>query len=176
MGMRELVPRGFLITCILKLLNTGPKHGYEIIKSIKEETGWKPSPGAVYPTLHELKKSGLIEEKRVERRIYYKLTTEGKIATKKIEENMKEMRNKFHNLINIMGQIIGLKESELKRIMEIHEKRGKESFLLLSEDIRMAMIKATDIIVKIAKNKKKHKKLKNLLDDLRIKLEKIEGE
>ena len=176
MRMKELAPRGFLTTCILKLLKTGPKHGYEIIKSIKEETGWGPSPGAVYPTLHELKKKGLIEEKRVERRISYKLTPEGKLITEKIEENMKIMKDKFCNFISIMGQILGLKESELRRMIEIHGKKGKGSFLLLPEDIRMSMIKAKDLILKITKDEKKHKKLKRLLNDLRIKLEKIEGE
>jgi DNA-binding PadR family transcriptional regulator len=176
MKIRDLVPHGLLITCIFKLLNTGPKHGYEIIKSIKEETGWKPSPGAVYPTLHELKKRGLIEEKKVERRISYKLTAEGKIAAEKIEENMEEMKNKFHNFIETMGQIIGLKESELRRMIEIHEKKVRGSFLLLPEDIRMTMIKISDLITKIVKDKEKHKKLKCLLDDLRTKLEKIEGE
>jgi DNA-binding PadR family transcriptional regulator len=172
----KIVPRGFLKLYILKMLKSGPKHGYEIIKLVENETGWNPSPGAVYPTLHELKKRGFIEEKKVERRIFYKLTTEGKITTEKLEENMKEMKNKFYNFINIMGQVIGLKESELKRIMEIHEKKGRDSLLFLSEDVRMAMIKVSNLIFKIARDKKKHKKLKNLLDDLRIKLEKIEGE
>jgi DNA-binding PadR family transcriptional regulator len=174
--MKELAPRGFLTTCILKLLKTGPKHGYEIIKSINKETGWEPSPGAVYPTLHNLKKKGLIEGKKCERRISYKLTNEGRITVKKIEENMKEMKNKLHSFIGIMGQILGVKDSELKGMIEIHEKKETGSFLLLPRDIRMQMIKARELIFKVAKDKKKHKKLKNLLDEVRIKLEKIEGE
>lgn len=176
MKMKELAPRGFLTICILKLLKTGPKHGYEIIKSIKEETGWKPSPGAVYPTLHDLKKKGLIEEKKVERRISYKLTNEGKAIAEKIDENMKIMKDKFYNFINIMGQILGLKESELRRMMETHARNGKGSFLLLPEDIRLSMIKTKNLILKIAKDEEKYKKLKKLLDDLKIKLEKLEGE
>jgi len=176
MSMKDLAPRGFLTTCILKLLKIGPKHGYEIIKSIKEETGWEPSPGAVYPTLHKLKKKGLIEEKRSERRISYKLTTEGRITAEKIEENMKEMKNKFHSFIGIMGQILGVKDSELRRMMEVHEKKVKGNFLLLPEDIRIRMIRTREQMFKVAKDKKKHKKLKSLLDEVRIKLGKIEGE
>ncbi len=176
MSMKDLAPRGFLTTCILKLLRNGPKHGYEIIKCIKEDTGWKPSPGAVYPTLHGLKKKGLIEEKKDERRISYSLTTKGKEMTKKVEESMKDMKDKFWNFANIMGQILGVKESELRRMMEIHERKERGGFLLLPEDIRMTMIKISDLIAKIVKDKKKHKKLKCLLDDLRTKLEKIEGE
>jgi DNA-binding PadR family transcriptional regulator len=176
MKMKELAPRGFLTTCILKLLKTGPKHGYEIIKTIKKETGWEPSPGAVYPTLHNLKKKGLIEEKKVERRISYKLTTKGMEMTEKIEESMKDMKERFWNFISIMGQILGVKESELRRIMEIHEKKGRDNFLILPEGIRISMIKSRNLIFKITKDRKKHKKLKTLLDEVKIKLEKIDGE
>jgi DNA-binding PadR family transcriptional regulator len=174
--MKELAPRGFLTTCILKLLKTGPKHGYEIIKSIKEETGWRPSPGAVYPTLHDLKKRGLIEEKKSERRISYKLTTEGKEMTGKIEENMKEMKEKFSNLIGIMGQILGVKDSELERMMDIHGKKETGNFLLLTEDIRKQIVKTREVIFKITKDEKKHKNLKNILDELYLKLKKLDGE
>jgi DNA-binding PadR family transcriptional regulator len=174
--MKDLAPRGFLTTCILKSLKDGPKHGYELIKTIKEETGWEPSPGAVYPTLHDLKKRGLIEEKKSERRISYKLTTEGKEMTGKIEENMKEMKEKFSNLIGIMGQILGVKDSELERMMDIHGKKEADGFLLLTGDIRKQMFKTRDLISKIAKDKKKHKNLKNVLDELNFKLKKIEGE
>jgi DNA-binding PadR family transcriptional regulator len=160
----------------MKLLKTGPKHGYEIIKSIKEETGWEPSPGAVYPTLHKLKKKGLIEEKKVDRRISYKLTTEGKITVEKIEENMKEMKEKFHNFISIMGQILGVKESEMKKMVEIHSRKGKDSFLLLPKDIKISMFKTRNLILKIAKDKSKHKKIERILKKTRIELEKIEGE
>jgi DNA-binding PadR family transcriptional regulator len=176
MKMKELVPRGFLTICILKSLKNKPKHGYEIIKSIKEETGWKPSPGAVYPTLHDLKKKDLIEEKKEGRRISYKLTNKGKEMTEKVEESMKEIKNKFHSFIGVIGQIIGVEESELRRIMEIHNKKGKGSFLFLPTDIKISIFKTRDLILKIPKDKKKHKELKKVLDEVKIKLEKIEGE
>jgi DNA-binding PadR family transcriptional regulator len=175
MKIRDLAPRGFLTTCILKLLRTGPKHGYDIIKSIESETGWKPSPGAVYPTLHDLKKKGLIEEKKVERRISYKLTTEGKITVEKIEENMKEMKERFHNFISIMGQILGVKEPELRKMMEVHGKKGRDSFLFLPKDIKILMFKTRNLILKIAKDKSKHKEIERILKKTRMELEKIKG-
>jgi Fe-S cluster assembly ATPase SufC len=96
--------------------------------------------------------------------------------TEKIEESMKNMKEKFWNFTSIMGQILGVKESELRRIMEIHERKERGVFLLLPEDIRMNIIKTRNLMFKIAKDKEKHKKLKIFLDELRIKLEKIEGE
>lgn len=174
MKITELVPRGFLTTCILKSLVNKPKHGYEIIKSIKEKTGWEPSPGSIYPTLHDLKKKGLIEEKKEGRRISYRLTTKGKEMAEKVEESMKEMKNKFHSFISVIGQIIGVEESELRRIMEIHE--GKDGFLLLPAGIKISMFKTRNLILKISKDKKNHKKLKKILDDLYFKLKNLEGE
>jgi DNA-binding PadR family transcriptional regulator len=176
MEMKELAPRGFLTMCILKSLKDGPKHGYELIKSIKEETGWGPSPGAVYPALHHLKKQGLIDEEKEGRRISYRLTNEGEAIVEKIEENMKEMKSKFHNFINIMGQILEIKESELKKIKEIHNNKERRGFIFLPTDIKNSLFKTRDLISKISQNKKKHKNLKNVLDELYFKLKKLDGE
>jgi DNA-binding PadR family transcriptional regulator len=176
MKIKDIAPRGFLTACILKSLKNGSKHGYELIKSIKEETGWEPSPGAVYPTLHHLKKQGLIDEEKNERRISYKLTIKGKEMTEKIEENMKNMKEKFSNLIGIMGQILGIKDSELERMMNVHGKKEDGGFLLLTGDIRKQMVKTRELILKITKDKKKHKNLKNVLDELYLKLKKLDGE
>jgi phage-related tail protein len=96
--------------------------------------------------------------------------------TEKIEENMKEMKEKFSNLIGIMEQILGVKDSELERMMDIHGKKEANSFLLLTGDIRKQMFKTRDLISKIAKDKKKHKNLKNILDELYLKLKKLDGE
>ena len=40
----------------------GPMHGYQIMSEIEERSGgaWRPSPGAVYPTLSQLDDEGLI--------------------------------------------------------------------------------------------------------------------
>src|SRR5450830_1947302 len=45
--------RGDLPLIVLALIETSPRHGYEIIKAIEERCGgaYAPSPGAVYPTL-----------------------------------------------------------------------------------------------------------------------------
>jgi hypothetical protein len=96
--------------------------------------------------------------------------------TEKVEESMKEMKNKFHSFISVIGQIMGVDESELRRIMEIHKGKEKGGFLLLPTDIKILMFKTRNLILEIAKDKEKHKKLKKVLDEVKIKLEKIEGE
>jgi len=49
-------------TAVLLLLGQQPMHGYQIIQAITERTqgAWRPSPGAVYPTLAQLEDEGLV--------------------------------------------------------------------------------------------------------------------
>ena len=174
--MKKLVPRGFLRSHILRLLKSGPKHGYEIIKLIERETGWSPSPGAVYPTLHELMKSGFVTkpENKNKRRIYYKLTKKGILLTEKLEKSMSEMKDKFSNFIGVMSQILEINETELRNIVQKHEQKG--SFFLLPEEIRQLVFKSENSLIKIARDKSKHKELKKILSEFEIKLKKLAGE
>lgn len=67
---KNLMPRGFLKFYILKTLKNSPKHGYDLMKSIERSSGWRPSPGAIYPMLKRLKKLKYIEEQKQKNRIY----------------------------------------------------------------------------------------------------------
>jgi DNA-binding PadR family transcriptional regulator len=76
------VPKGYLRSRVLKLLNEKPMSGAEIIREIEDSTSmmWKPSPGSVYPLLSWLLDSGytreLSDSEAGVRR--YELTDEGK--------------------------------------------------------------------------------------------------
>ncbi|MGH3896762.1 MAG: PadR family transcriptional regulator [Pseudonocardiaceae bacterium] len=50
-------------TALLLLLAEQPMHGYQLMQAITERTSgaWRPSPGAVYPTLSQLEDEGLID-------------------------------------------------------------------------------------------------------------------
>ena len=68
---------------ILALIAEHPRYGYDILHSLAEVSdGWRPSPGTIYPILHDLSKRGWIVKKEVEhegrRRIIYKLGAKGK--------------------------------------------------------------------------------------------------
>lgn len=71
--------RGEVRLVFLEILKEGPKHGYEIIRTLEERSGGRyvPSPGSVYPTLQYLEEAGWIaSETQGERRVY-RLTEEG---------------------------------------------------------------------------------------------------
>ena len=73
--------RGEVRWLILDALSEQPRHGYEVIQTIKSRSGggYSPSPGTVYPTLQMLEEMELVtstEEKRG--RKVYALTDKGK--------------------------------------------------------------------------------------------------
>lgn len=66
---------------ILMALSLKPRHGYEIMKQVKEDSleRIKLGPGSLYTAIKQLTEDGLIEEVEGEdsRRRYYKLTKKG---------------------------------------------------------------------------------------------------
>jgi len=81
---REL-KKGSAELLILSLVESKPRHGYEISKLIETRSGGvlRFNVASLYPLLYRLEKRGWIQGKWVEkagqrRRRYYKLTTEGK--------------------------------------------------------------------------------------------------
>lgn len=59
---RGRAQRGDVRTALLLLLAEQPMHGYQLMQAITERTSgaWRPSPGAIYPTLSQLEDEGLI--------------------------------------------------------------------------------------------------------------------
>src|SRR6266850_1692069 len=81
---REL-KKGSAELMILSLIETRPRHGYEISKLIEARSGGALSfhVASLYPLLYRLEKRGWLEGRWVEkagqrRRRYYTLTTEGR--------------------------------------------------------------------------------------------------
>jgi DNA-binding PadR family transcriptional regulator len=76
--------RGYLRIAVLALLSRNSRHGYEIMKQIKERTGgfWRPTAGGIYPILQSLEESGYIEGKwdaqRRRKRKTYQITETGR--------------------------------------------------------------------------------------------------
>jgi DNA-binding PadR family transcriptional regulator len=76
--------RGYLRIAVLTLLSRKPRHGYDIMKEIKERTGgfWRPTAGGIYPILQSLEESGHIEGKwdahQRRKRKTYRITETGR--------------------------------------------------------------------------------------------------
>jgi len=79
-GRRGRAKRGEARYILLDALRDGPKHGYEMIKTLEERSAGQyiPSPGTVYPTLQYLEDRGLVRAKQDAERRVYQLTEAGK--------------------------------------------------------------------------------------------------
>ena len=78
---------------ILSLLAEGPKHGYQLMKEMKERSGgvYSASAGSVYPTLQQLEDEGLIVAEMQGGRRVYSLTEEGRRELAKDPDAVREI-------------------------------------------------------------------------------------
>ena len=83
--------RGVLRFLILQSLSEKPMHGYEIMKNLGEEFGgfYRPSAGAIYPTLEALEDEGYVIGEEKEGKKVYSVTSKGIEFMKKSEDKVK---------------------------------------------------------------------------------------
>jgi DNA-binding PadR family transcriptional regulator len=79
--MAPVFAYGQLRLYLLSLLESGPKHGYELITALSDRFGgtYRPSPGTVYPRLARLEEEGLVERTDDGRKGTYALTEAGRL-------------------------------------------------------------------------------------------------
>lgn len=104
------------------LLESGEKHGYQIIKDIEKITGKKPTTSHIYPFLEKLKERGMasVEEKEDRGKKIYKLTEEG-------EDIVKEQLDAFSEILKtaIEGEIRECENCGCEIYSGGHEEAGK---------------------------------------------------
>jgi len=107
---REL-KKGSAELLILSLLETRPRHGYEISQLIETQSGGTLTfnIASFYPLLYRLEKRGWIQGRWVEkqgqrRRRYYKLTPAGRGI-------LKQQRSTWLEFVEAMQRITGLKHA-----------------------------------------------------------------
>ena len=71
--------KGDLKYVILDLLKDRPRHGYDIIRELEEQSlgTYKPSPGAVYPTLQMFEDMGYTTSTEMDGKKTYTITEQG---------------------------------------------------------------------------------------------------
>src|SRR5215211_1969877 len=93
---RGRAQRGDVRTAILLVLADQPMHGYQIMQAMGDRTGgaWRPSPGAVYPTIAQLEDEGLVTTQEEGGRRSVTLTSEGQAY---LEERSARLGDPFSN-------------------------------------------------------------------------------
>ncbi len=59
-AVTERMVKSFLDLFVLDLLNGGAKHGYELMRELKNKTGTRIGAGTLYPLLYELEEQKLV--------------------------------------------------------------------------------------------------------------------
>lgn len=82
--------RGSVKYDILRILWDGPRHGYDLMRTIEEERGYRPSPGSVYPALQMLEEGDFLTGQDVDGKRVYTITDKGSELLAKHRESMPE--------------------------------------------------------------------------------------
>jgi DNA-binding PadR family transcriptional regulator len=69
--------RGSIKYDILGILWDGPRHGYDIMLTIEEQRGYRPSPGSIYPALQMLEEGDFLTGQDVDGKRVYTITDKG---------------------------------------------------------------------------------------------------
>jgi DNA-binding PadR family transcriptional regulator len=90
------VPRGLLRHLSFQFLRKSPMSGSEIVDRIEEYTGWRPSPGSIYPLLSHMQEAGLIqpyedEDPALKR---FELTDMGRARAEEMLAHDEQMKNR----------------------------------------------------------------------------------
>ena len=95
--MPAVFAHGALRLYLLALLESGPKHGYELINALSDRFGgtYSPSAGTIYPRLGKLEEEGLVATRTEGRRTNYSITPAGRV----------ELDNRRDELVGVENDI-----------------------------------------------------------------------
>ncbi len=84
---------GEIRLALLSMLESGPKHGYELMKELETKSGgiYKASAGAIYPALQQLEDEGLVSSDQPSGKRTYSLTDAGTAELQREAETVKKI-------------------------------------------------------------------------------------
>lgn len=137
--------RGDIKFLLLEALKEGPKHGYEIIQGFEGRfSGYRPSPGSVYPTLQMLEEGGFVTSEEVDGKKVYTITEAGlKLLEERGERSFEEAPGMKQNveLWKSLGKLAaavteGARNSDedaRKQIADILNQARRDVYAILAE-------------------------------------------
>ncbi|MDQ3042217.1 MAG: PadR family transcriptional regulator [Acidobacteriota bacterium] len=137
--------RGDIKFHLLEILKETPRHGYEIINKLENQSGgYRPSPGSVYPTLQMLEEGGYLTSEQIEGKKVYTITDEGikfleDRGAKPFEAHPKmaqafEIRKSLMKFGSaVMDGVRDGDEETVKKISEVINKAKRDVYSILAE-------------------------------------------
>jgi DNA-binding PadR family transcriptional regulator len=132
--------KGDLKYVLLELIKDTPRHGYDVIRELEEQSHgmYKPSPGVIYPTLQMLEEMGYAVSSEQEGKKVYTITAAGrevlekKNVTSDLRGQIKRrwsfknigktimVMKEYHALEDLLGRVVrGQDADKLQRIRDI---------------------------------------------------------
>jgi DNA-binding PadR family transcriptional regulator len=149
-GMRRM-RRGVLKFALLKLLDELPRHGYDLIRAVREK-GWGGGPGSVYPLLGALEAAGLIAGRDEGDRRIYEITERGRQLLgehavdlerwlhddeeeETDDDRSSQVRDSARRLMQAIWQLGPTSKPEtIERVCELLKEARKQIYELLAEE------------------------------------------
>jgi len=112
------VPRGFLVYGSLSYMKENAKSGIELMDEIESNTGWRPSPGSIYPLLKRLRNEGFIQpiESETQGLKQFTLTEQGRQYLDELGKKRDEIRDKYHTIRRLWFKLYGNMSEELYQV------------------------------------------------------------
>jgi len=142
--------RGDLKYEILEALLEGPRHGYDIMLTIEQKRGLRPSPGSIYPALQMLEDGDFVRSTERDGKRTYEITDKGRGLYEQREPETHDMpwgNPAFYATVaEAMRQVHGIKDAakriaksgniELyKKAIEVLDKARRELLDILADHV-----------------------------------------
>jgi len=104
-GGRRFFDHGALRLVVLGLVGEEPRHGYDIIRLMKErfQGAYSPSPGSIYPILAQLADAGLMQAETQGQRKLFTLTEAGKAYLEEKRPEFEAIKTQLDETANPIG-------------------------------------------------------------------------
>jgi DNA-binding PadR family transcriptional regulator len=141
--------KGDLKYVILELIKDTPRHGYDIIRELEEQSygTYKPSPGVIYPTLQMLEEMGHAFSIEQEGKRTYTITEEGRKFLAKQKNHADGVRSQIKrkwSFKNIGKMVMVMKEYHEMEHLLSQAVRGQDPDKM--QRIRDILVQAYDDI------------------------------
>jgi DNA-binding PadR family transcriptional regulator len=140
--------KGDLKYVILELIKDTPRHGYDIIRELEEQSYgfYKPSPGVIYPTLQMLEEMGYASSTEQEGKRVYAITESGRefLAKKNVGNGVKSRVKQRWSFKNIGKMAMVMKEYHALESLIGRGIRGQDADKM--QRIRDVLIQTYDAI------------------------------
>jgi DNA-binding PadR family transcriptional regulator len=124
--MSPVFRHGKLRLYLLKLLDEAPRHGYEVIRLLRDRFlgVYAPSPGTIYPRLTRLEEEGLVTHEEVGGRKVYRITDKGRAELRARLDDLAELESELTASVRDIARDITEDVRETVRTLRERANRG----------------------------------------------------